>query len=216
MKQYTPIASNRREYGQLSLNEENVADSPLVQFDQWFAEATSSEALDATAMTLSTVDSKGRPDSRVVLLKGIENNAFVFYTNYDSIKSLQLKTHPYAALNFYWPMLVRQVRIRGPVQRVSDVVSDAYFASRPKKSQCSAIASAQSQVITDRQDLEAQVDKLMQEHMDDDLIKRPSNWGGFAVSVDEMEFWQGRDSRLHDRILYVKDDKSWEKSRLAP
>jgi pyridoxamine 5'-phosphate oxidase len=215
MKQHTPIASNRREFGQLSLNEDDVADSPLVQFDQWFAEAILSEALDPTAMILSTVDPKGRPDSRVVLLKGIENNAFVFYTNYESVKSVQLETHPYAALNFYWPGLVRQVRIRGPVTRVSDAVSDAYFASRPKKSQCSAIASAQSQVIIDREILEAQVEQIMQTHADN-VIKRPANWGGFAVSIDEMEFWQGRDSRLHDRILYVKDDKSWKKSRLAP
>jgi len=209
------MALSRREYGQLSLNEEEVADSPLVQFDQWFAEATSSEALDPTAMILSTVDANGRPDSRVVLLKGIENNAFVFYTNYDSVKSVELETHPYAALNFYWPSLVRQVRIRGPVTRVSDAVSDAYFASRPKKSQCGAIASAQSQVITEREALEVHVEKLMQDHAGD-VIKRPANWGGFAVSVDEMEFWQGRDSRLHDRILYVKDDKSWKKNRLAP
>lgn len=215
MKHQIPMASSRREYGQLSLNEEAVADSPLVQFNQWLVEATSSEVLDPTAMILSTVDSDGRPDSRVVLLKGIENNAFVFYTNYDSTKSIQIKTHPYAALNFYWPTLVRQVRIRGHVTRVSDAVSDAYFASRPKKSQCSAIASHQSQVMTDRKALEAQVDKLMQEHTDD-VIKRPDHWGGFAVSVDEMEFWQGRDNRLHDRILYVKDDKSWKKSRLAP
>lgn len=215
MDEHKPIALSRREYGQLSLNEKDVADSPLVQFDQWFVEATSSEVLDPTAMTLSTVDEKGRPDSRVVLLKGIENNAFVFYTNYDSIKSLQLETHPYAALNFYWPSLVRQVRIRGPVKRVSDAVSDTYFASRPKKSQCSAIASHQSQLIADRKALENQVEQLMQEHADD-LVKRPSNWGGFAVSVDEMEFWQGRDNRLHDRILYVKDDKYWKKSRLAP
>ena len=215
MKQQAPIASNRREYGQLSLNEEDVADSPLVQFDQWFAEATSSEVLDPTAMILSTVDSNGRPDSRVVLLKGIENNAFVFYTNYNSVKSVQLETHPYAALNFYWPNLVRQVRIRGPVTRVSDAVSDKYFASRPKKSQCSAIASHQSQVMTNRDDLEAQVEQIMQAHADD-VIKRPAHWGGFAVAIDEMEFWQGRDSRLHDRILYVKDDKLWKKSRLAP
>jgi len=215
MKQHSPIASNRREYGQLSLNEEKVADSPLVQFDQWFALALVSETLDPTAMILSTVDAHGRPDSRVVLLKGIENEAFVFYTNYDSIKSIELKAHPYAALNFYWPTLVRQVRVRGPVTRVSDAVSDAYFASRPKKSQCSAIASAQSQVMIDRGALEAEVDKLMQEHAGDE-IKRPANWGGFAVSVDEIEFWQGRDNRLHDRVLYVKDDKSWKKSRLAP
>ncbi|MDF1684687.1 MAG: pyridoxamine 5'-phosphate oxidase [Legionellaceae bacterium] len=209
------IASNRREYGQLSLNEQEVADSPMVQFDQWFDEAVSSEALDPTAMILSTVDATGRPDSRVVLLKGIENNAFVFYTNYNSIKSLQLETHPYAALNFYWPGKVRQVRIRGPVARVSDAASDAYFASRPRKSQCSAIASHQSQVITEPNNLDVQVEKLMQAHENSE-IKRPAHWGGFAVSVDEMEFWQGRDSRLHDRILYVKDGKSWKICRLAP
>lgn len=215
MNHHAPMASNRREYGQLSLNAEDMADSPLVQFEQWFDEAVSNEVMDPTAMTLSTVDPKGRPDSRVVLLKGIENNAFVFYTNYNSTKSVELRVHPYAALNFYWPSMARQVRIRGPVTRVSDVASDEYFASRPKKSQCGAIASPQSQVMTDRDDLEAQVEQIMQAH-EHDLIKRPAYWGGFAVSVDEMEFWQGRDSRLHDRILYAKDDKSWKKSRLAP
>lgn len=215
MKQYTAIASNRREYGQISLKEENMAESPLVQFEQWFDEATLSETLDPTAMTLSTVDHNGRPDSRVVLLKGIENNAFVFYTNYKSVKSIQLEAHAYAALNFYWPTLVRQVRVRGSVVRVSESVSDAYFASRPKKSQCSAIASHQSQVIMDRDVLETEVDQLMQLHACE-VIKRPAYWGGFAVSIDEIEFWQGRDSRLHDRILYVRDDKLWKKSRLAP
>jgi len=212
MKPHEQIASHRREYGQLSLNEKDVADSPWIQFEQWFDEAASSEILDPAAMVLSTVDAHGHPDSRVVLLKGIENNAFIFYTNYNSVKAVQLEITAYAALNFYWPVLARQVRVRGPVLRVSDAVSDAYFASRPKKSQCAAIASAQSKVITDRKILEAEVDRIMH----DDAIKRPAHWGGFAVSVDEMEFWQGRDSRLHDRILYVKKDKSWEKSRLAP
>jgi|TARA_R110000868_G_scaffold155976_1_gene382636 pyridoxamine 5'-phosphate oxidase len=215
MKDRTVIASQRREYGELSLNEQDTADSPFVQFEHWFDEAVSSEMLDPTAMTLSTVDAAGRPDSRVVLLKGIENNAFVFYTNYQSIKSLQLQTHPYAALNFYWPSMVRQVRIRGPVARVSDAASDAYFASRPRRSQCSAMASAQSQVLTRHDNLDAKVEQLMQQHADH-VIQRPAYWGGFAVSVDQMEFWQGRDSRLHDRILYAKGDKSWKKCQLYP
>ncbi|MDF1828204.1 MAG: pyridoxamine 5'-phosphate oxidase [Legionellaceae bacterium] len=213
----TALASNRREYGQRGLNKQEMADSPWVQFDQWFQEAVSSEVLDPTAMVLSTVDSQGRPDARVVLLKGIENNAFVFYTNYNSSKALQLNTTPYAALTFYWPTMVRQVRIRGAVQRVSDAESDAYFASRPKASQYSAIASPQSQIITDRAYLEAQVEHVMQEQIQcNHEVERPVNWGGFAVFVDEMEFWQGRDNRLHDRILYAKDDKSWKKERLAP
>lgn len=215
MKDRTAIASQRREYGQLSLNVQDAADSPFVQFEQWFEEAVSSEMLDPTAMTLSTVDAAGRPDSRVVLLKGIENNAFVFYTNYQSIKSLQLQTHPYAALNFYWPSMVRQVRIRGPVTRVSDATSDAYFASRPRRSQCSAIASEQSRVLTRHDHLDAKVEQLMQQHADH-VIQRPAYWGGFAVSVEQMEFWQGRDSRLHDRILYAKGDKSWKKCQLFP
>ena len=213
----TTIASNRREYGQLGLDKHDMADSPWVQFDRWFAEAVSSEVLDPTAMVLSTVDPQGHPDARVVLLKGIENNAFVFYTNYNSSKALQLNATPYAALTFYWPTLVRQVRIRGPVQRVRDAESDAYFASRPKASQYSAIASPQSQIITDRGYLEAQVEHVMQAHrQSNDEVKRPVNWGGFAVFVDEREFLQGRDNRLHDRILYAKDDISWKKERLAP
>lgn len=211
------IASNRREYGQSSLDKHAMADSPLVQFKQWFEEAISSEVLDPTAMVLSTVDSQGRPDARVVLLKGIEDNAFVFYTNYNSSKALQLTTTPYAALNFYWPTLARQVRIRGPVKRVSDAESDAYFASRPLASKYSAIVSPQSQVIANREYLETRVEHLEQDHLKSNHeLERPLNWGGFAVFVDEIEFWQGRDNRLHDRILYAKDDKSWKKERLAP
>ncbi|WP_347252417.1 pyridoxal 5'-phosphate synthase, partial [Legionella sp.] len=149
MNDWRTIADIRREYGDLNLNEEAINECPIAQFKLWFEQGLTTEKSDPTAMVLSTVDEKGRPDSRVVLLKELDEGAFVFYTNYNSIKSLQIQHTPYVALNFYWPQLVRQVRIRGRVKRVSRKQSDVYFASRPLSSQLSAIASPQSQKIID-------------------------------------------------------------------
>ena len=209
------LASIRREYGAYSLDETETHASPLLQFEHWFADARLQEQDDPTAMVLSTVDAQGHPDARVVLLKGLELGAFVFYTNYDSVKSLQIQAMPYAALTFYWPQRARQVRIRGPVQRVSVEQSDAYFASRPLMSQLGALASSQSQELKNR----AMLEKKMQEHVlqyQETPVPRPAHWGGFAVMPDEMEFWQGRDNRLHDRIHYTRQGSEWLKRRLAP
>ncbi len=211
---FKPFASNRREYGERSLNEEDAADSPFVQFDKWFADALSEEVRDPTAMVLSTVDARGCPNSRVVLLKGLEDGAFVFYTNYESTKAIELAHTPYAALNFYWPELSRQVRVRGSVERVSRSVSDAYFSSRSVMSQCSAIVSPQSRVIDSRETLLHKAEQLMEKQAAEAIVC-PSYWGGFSVLAEDIEFWQGRDHRLHDRILYEKKESVWSKLRLA-
>lgn len=208
-------AEIRREFGDLSLNEEETLASPLLQFEHWFSDARVHEHDDPTAMVLSTVDAQGRPDARVVLLKGTESGAFVFYTNYDSVKSIEIQATPYVALTFYWSKMARQVRIRGPVHRVSHETSDAYFASRPFMSQLSAIASSQSQELKSRAVLEQRLHQLERQYREKP-VPRPSNWGGLAVIPDEMEFWQGRDNRLHDRIHYARQCEHWQKCRLAP
>ncbi len=212
---FKPLASHRREYGEQSLDEATLSDCPLLQFEQWMSDALAEEKqVDPTAMVLSTVDAHGHPNSRVVLLKGLEDGTFIFYTNYESTKGEELLKTPYAALNFYWPILARQVRVRGRVKRVARETSSAYFQSRSMMSQCSAVVSPQSQVIDSREKLVKQAEKLM-------LMSKvksvscPEYWGGFSVSPDEVEFWQGRDYRLHDRILYKKKKSNWSISRLA-
>lgn len=215
MADWTTIADIRREYGELDLDESSVPSCPLVQFKQWFEDVLSVEKSDPTAMVLSTVDEKGHPDSRVVLLKGLDEGHFIFYTNYESTKARQLNQTPYAAINFYWPEMSRQVRIKGAVEKVSDTQSDNYFASRPVKSQLSAIASPQSQKIAERRILEDRLNQLIADHGQKPVL-RPKNWGGYQVIPEQIEFWQGRDNRLHDRIVYLKNKEKWIISRLAP
>ena len=215
MTNWKTLADIRREYGELSLDEETLQQCPIAQFKLWFEEVLLVEKSDPTAMVLSTVDEKGQPDSRVVLLKGIEEGAFIFYTNYQSTKSLQIRQKPYAALNFYWPQMVRQVRVRGRVKPVSKEQSDSYFASRPVTSQLSAIVSPQSEEIKDRNFLEQALNKLIEEHGQEPVV-RPEHWGGYMLLPDEIEFWQGRDNRLHDRICYYKKEGEWAHCRLAP
>lgn len=211
----TQWSNIRREYGNLGLLEENVLPCPLAQFERWFSEILKSETSDPTAMVVSTVDNKGHPDSRVVLLKGIIEGAFVFYTNYESAKGYQLLDNPFCALNFYWPQTARQVRVRGQVQKTTAIESDTYFNSRPKTSQLSALASSQSQILPNRTILEHRLNELILEY-EKKLIHRPSYWGGYCVLPYEMEFWQGRDNRLHDRIQFKRDPSGWSYKRLAP
>ena len=214
MTNFRSIMDIRRDYGELSLNEEIVPPDPIIQFQLWFEDVLKNEKNDPTAMVLSTVDKEGCPDSRVVLLKGLDEGHFLFYTNYKSAKAVQIEHKPYAALNFYWPQMARQVRIRGHVEKVSKEQSDSYFSSRPLKSQFSAIASPQSQEITTRALLEKQVNALIEQHSQNPL--RPDYWGGYKVIPVEIEFWQGRDNRLHDRIHYYWQDDKWNYHRLAP
>jgi pyridoxamine 5'-phosphate oxidase len=210
------LADIRRDYGELALTEATVLDCPIAQFKLWFEEVLVHEKTDPTAMVLSTVDEDGYPDSRVVLLKALDkSNAFVFYTNYQSVKGQQIEHHPEVALNFYWPQMVRQVRIRGRAEKLSAKESDAYFASRPFKSQCSAVISQQSQVIEDRAGLLEAYNTLLEQSKEGE-VPRPPHWGGYKVVAHSLEFWQGRDNRLHDRIYYYLEAKSWLHQRLAP
>lgn len=216
MENLKTLADIRREYGELILSEQNLPNNPLSLFNQWLADIVNmDESIDATAMVLSTVDKNGHPDSRVVLLKGIEEGLFTFYTNYLSEKGEQLKVNPHAALNFYWPILSRQVRIKGFVQKSASACSDQYFHSRPIASQIGAIVSAQSQRIPDREFLEQAFNQVSQTTAAD-AIARPDYWGGYQLTPVYIEFWQGRNNRLHDRIAYCRQEEEWNHYRLAP
>lgn len=213
MADWQSIADIRREYRASGLDENIV--NPFEQFKIWFAEVLQSEISDPTAMVLATCDGSGNPDARVVLLKGIENEAFIFFTNYESTKARQIAHHPYVALNFYWPQMMRQVRIRGSISKIDSTQSDEYFSSRPLKSQASAIISPQSKTVASRAVLEDAFNALLAANASTPLM-RPQHWGGYQVFPDTMEFWQGRESRLHDRLLYSKKENEWQHARLAP
>jgi pyridoxamine 5'-phosphate oxidase len=215
MGHWKTIADIRREYGRLNLSLETAKTCPIAQFECWFAEVVKTEKSDPSAMVLSTVDEEGHPDSRVVLLKEVEKGSFVFYTNYESVKALQMRQHPQVALNFFWPEMARQVRIRGHVKQTSAAQSDAYFLTRPEKSQLSAIASPQSREIAGRDCLEEKLNALIIEYQQQPIV-RPRHWGGYRVIPREIEFWQGRDNRLHDRIQYSFQEGIWQRRCLAP
>lgn len=212
MQKYHDI---RREYGSSGISEQDVLADPLQQFKKWFDEVVKVETEDPTAMVLATVDAANHPDTRVLLLKELTKDGFVFYTNYHSAKAQQLAINPYAALNFYWAKCVRQVRVRGVLHKIAFADSQAYFASRPRSSQLAALASNQSSVIPNRQYLEDKVQALTNEY-ENKPIPCPDNWGGYKLVPDEVEFFQGRDSRLHDRIRYCLVNGHWRIERLAP
>ncbi|WP_291787914.1 pyridoxamine 5'-phosphate oxidase [Cecembia sp.] len=209
------ISDIRIDYSLKSLDVSDVKPSPMDQFRLWFNEALEAKVLEINAMNLATVQNNGRPNSRVVLLKGIDSG-FVFFTNYNSTKGKELKDNPYVALTFYWAELERQIRISGKVEKVSPKESDDYFFSRPYSSQIGAWVSPQSETITAREILtEKEAD--LQKKFNPNSITRPEHWGGYRVNPSELEFWQGRPSRLHDRILYrLESTGKWEISRLAP
>lgn len=215
MMTFRSISDIRREYGDLNLSDESLPDDPIIQFQHWFEDVLKNEKNDPTAMVFSTVDKKGHPDSRVVLLKGLNEGHFIFYTNYTSTKAKQIKSNPYGALNFYWPQMARQVRIRGQVKKIDKQLSDTYFSSRPIKSQLSAIISPQSKEIKDRKFLEDALNDLIHKYGQAPIL-RPIHWGGYKIIPEEIEFWQGRDNRLHDRILYYRKEDQWMHHRLAP
>jgi pyridoxamine 5'-phosphate oxidase len=209
------IADIRKEYSRASLSEADVNADPTVQFSTWFDDALKANVPEANAMSVSTVGENGRPSSRILLIKDFDHRGFTWFTNYDSRKGHELEHQPYAALLFHWIELERQVRIEGRVERLTDAESDAYYHSRPLKSRIGAHASAQSQPIASRDLLEAQY--VAAEKKFGDQPQRPQGWGGYRLSPDYIEFWQGRPSRLHDRIVYVKDaDSGWQISRLQP
>jgi pyridoxamine 5'-phosphate oxidase len=211
------IENFREDYRSRTLEIENTFPDPFQQFALWMEETVAAKILEPNAMTLSTVNSQGKPSARIVLLKGLQDGAFVFYTNYESQKAQDLAAHPFAALTFLWKEAERQVRIEGRIEKVSIDESTRYFQSRPKGSQIGAWASPQSQVIPDRQVLEEAVQNLEKIHQHDDFLPLPPNWGGYALIPDMVEFWQGRSSRLHDRIRYrLDEDGAWMRERLAP
>ena len=211
-----PIADIRRDYMLESLNEEDLAADPIQQFTFWWEEAVKSEIDDVNAMTLATATKEGLPAARIVLLKGYDEKGFVFFTNYNSDKGKELEANPHAALCFFWKELERQVRIEGVVEKISAEESDAYFQSRPVGSRIGAWASPQSEVISDRKIVENNF-LAYEKKFDAEFIPRPPHWGGYIVKPNSIEFWQGRSSRLHDRILYSgSGNGNWKKERLAP
>ena len=206
----------RKEYTKETLDVSSIAKDPIRQFEKWFDEALRAEVLEPNAMTLSTVTESGRPSARIVLLKGLEQGKFLFYTNHQSQKGKELENNPAGALTFFWPELERQVRIEGISHRVDSTTSEKYFQSRPRGSQIGAWASPQSSVIGDRSLLEDRVTELEKKFKDQELIPKPHQWGGYAIDPFEIEFWQGRPSRLHDRIVFYKTEDTWTIRRLAP
>ena len=197
--------------------ETEVNSNPIEQFTSWFEEALNADLLEPNAMTLATASPNGKPTARIVLLKGYSVRGFVFYTNYESTKGQQLIANPQAALVFLWDKLERQIRIEGKVTKLSTEESDNYFHSRPVSSQIGAWTSDQSRVIDSREVLEKRQQELLAKYADGATIPRPPHWGGFRLIPDLIEFWQGRPSRLHDRLVYrLQDDATWEIVRLAP
>ena len=210
------IADIRQDYQKRTLEDNDVDPDAVVQFANWWDDAIKSEIEEVNAMTLATVNHEGNPTARIVLLKGFDENGFVFFTNYNSHKGEALSKHPYASLVFFWKELERQVRIEGSVSRINEAESDAYFNSRPAESRIGAWASPQSQVITNRDILEENIKKYQLQYAGND-IPRPPHWGGYLIRPTLVEFWQGRPNRLHDRILYtLQIGNEWKMERLAP
>lgn len=214
--EHKEIAAIREDYVKSSLSESEVQKNPIEQFQKWFDEAMSSQVTEPTAMVLSTVAENGCPSSRVVLLKDIKAEGLSFFTNYNSRKGQEIIQNPRVSALFFWPELQRQVRFEAEVEKLPKADSDEYFSIRPRGSQIGAIASPQSAIIPDRETLEKRVAEVEKEMENVTEVPRPEFWGGFLLKPVRVEFWQGRGSRLHDRIVYIKDHADWTINRLAP
>ena len=210
----TDLANLRRDYAGKELTKAAVDRDPFVQFSMWLEEALKSEITDANAMTVATVDPECRPSNRVVLLKGLDERGFVFFTNYESKKGHDLAANPNVSLSFFWPQLQRQVIVYGTAGKTSSGESESYFKTRPYQSRIAAWASQQSSVIGTRADLEAAFDEMSERFGDD--VPLPPFWGGYRVIPDRIEFWQGRANRLHDRLVYALTGGTWVIERLSP
>ena len=208
------IADIRKDYKLKSLSEKEVSNNPYDQFGIWWKEAIESNLDEVNAMTLSTCSKEGRSSSRIMLLKGYDEQGFVFFTNYNSRKGGDIQDKPFVSLLFFWKELERQVRIEGRIEKLEDSYNDEYFYSRPVGSRIGAWASNQSSVLENREELEARVAKFTEQY--GDTVPRPANWGGYRVVPDKIEFWQGRSSRLHDRVVYNLENNAWRISRLSP
>lgn len=210
------LAALREDYSAHSLDESQVDENPVKQFAVWFDEAIKAEVPEPNAMTLATVQASGKPAARIVLLKGLSETGFEFFTNYESAKARDLNNHAYAAVVFNWLPLQRQVRIEGKIEKLGNAANDAYFAQRPYLSQLGAVASPQSKKVPDRKFLEDRFESLKVQYPEGSSVPRPDSWGGYVLIPEKIEFWQGRRSRLHDRIAYEKQENRWIKERLAP
>ena len=209
------INTLRHDFSKQSLSENDVNKNPVLQFEKWFKEAVDSKVNEPNAMTVCTATKEGRPSARILLLRNFDENGFVFYTNYDSRKGLEIEQNPYCSLVFFWPELERQVRIEGVLQKQSNTESDIYFQTRPRTSKLGAWTSPQSKVIESRKVLDEAYQKNS-ENFPDENVPRPEFWGGYLLRPNSIEFWQGRPSRLHDRILFKKENADWNIVRLAP
>ncbi len=209
------IQGSRKQYDKDSLSESDLTEMPFELFGRWLQMALDENVPEPIAMNLATVDATGRPSSRIVLLRGFDQNGFVFYTNYNSSKGNQMHDQPMVALNFYWQELHKQVRIEGHVIQIPESISDEYFNSRPRESQLGAWASAQSERLNSRLELEEKL-ALIEQKYKDQPVPRPPHWGGYQVIPNLFEFWQGRPDRLHDRFQYTLQNNSWQSNRLSP
>jgi pyridoxamine 5'-phosphate oxidase len=209
------LAGLRRDFSSRTLSESSIQTDPIDQFSLWMREALAAEIMDANAMTLSTVDAECRPSSRVVLLKGFDKAGFTFFTNYESKKARDLAGNPHAVIHFFWAELERQVIISGRAEKISQAESESYFRSRPLESRIGAWASKQSSILAGREELERRVEELKREFADGD-VPLPPFWGGYLLVPDRFEFWQGRASRLHDRICFEIREGGWKIVRLSP
>lgn len=210
------LARLRREYGAAGLSESAAGDDPQPLLVRWLDDAVTAGVVEPNAMALGTVGAEGRPSVRVVLLKGLDEEGLVFFTGYESRKSRDLAVEQWAAATLLWYVIGRQVRVEGPVSRLGARDSDAYFATRPRDSQLAAWASPQSQVVPGRHDLERRLAEVAGRFRDDEKVPRPVGWGGLRLRPQVVEFWQGREGRLHDRLRYRRVDETWERDRLGP